>query len=106
MAFKTVPEVLLNRVSLTPNNTAFSYPAGSGWKTVSWKEFGDQVKQIAMGLRALGVKAEQRVAILSGTRYEWVAADRSANLEAWTSPMVREVITRKGIRLVGYRDLK
>ncbi|MDP1918051.1 MAG: long-chain fatty acid--CoA ligase [Myxococcales bacterium] len=75
MAFKTVPEVLLNRVSLTPNNTAFSYPAGSGWKTVSWKEFGDQVKQIAMGLRALGVKAEQRVAILSGTRYEWVAAD-------------------------------
>ncbi|WP_291981817.1 ChbG/HpnK family deacetylase [Luteitalea sp.] len=38
--------------------------------------------------------------------YEWVAADRSANLEAWTSPMVREVITRKGIRLVGYRDLK
>ncbi|MDP3237587.1 MAG: long-chain fatty acid--CoA ligase [Myxococcales bacterium] len=75
MAFKTVPEVLLNRVSLTPNNTAFSYPAGSGWKTVSWKEFGEQVKQIAMGLRALGVKAEQRVAILSGTRYEWVAAD-------------------------------
>jgi len=75
MAFKTVPEVLLNRVSVTPNNTAFSYPAGSGWKTVSWKEFGDQVKLIAMGLRALGVKAEQRVAILSGTRYEWVAAD-------------------------------
>ncbi len=75
MAFKTVPEVLLNRLSLTPNNTAFSYPVGSGWKTVSWKEFGEQVKQIAMGLRALGVKAEQRVAILSGTRYEWVAAD-------------------------------
>jgi long-chain acyl-CoA synthetase len=75
MAFKTVPEVLLNRVSLTPNNTAYSYPVGSGWKTVSWKEFGEQVKQIAMGLRVLGVKAEQRVAIVSGTRYEWVAAD-------------------------------
>lgn len=75
MAFKTVPEVLLHRVSATPNNTAYSYPAGSGWKTVSWKEFGEQVKQIAMGLRAIGVKAEERVAILSGTRYEWIAAD-------------------------------
>jgi chitin disaccharide deacetylase len=37
--------------------------------------------------------------------YEWVAADRSANLEAWTSPKVREVITRRGIKLVSYRDL-
>jgi predicted glycoside hydrolase/deacetylase ChbG (UPF0249 family) len=38
--------------------------------------------------------------------YEWVAADRSANLEAWTSPVVREVIARRGIKLVSYRDLK
>jgi long-chain acyl-CoA synthetase len=75
MGFQTVPEVLLNRVSATPNNTAYSYPAGSGWKTVSWKEFGEQVKQIAMGLKSLGLDPEQRVAILCGTRYEWVACD-------------------------------
>jgi predicted glycoside hydrolase/deacetylase ChbG (UPF0249 family) len=37
--------------------------------------------------------------------YEWVAADRSAVLEAWTSPKVREVITRRGINLTSYRDL-
>jgi chitin disaccharide deacetylase len=37
--------------------------------------------------------------------YEWVAADRSAVLEAWTSPRVREVITRRGIKLTSYRDL-
>jgi len=37
--------------------------------------------------------------------YEWVAADRSAVLEAWTSPQVKEVITRRGIRLTSYRDL-
>ena len=37
--------------------------------------------------------------------YEWVAADRSANVEAWTSPRVREVITRRGITLTSYRDL-
>ena len=38
--------------------------------------------------------------------YEWVAADRSANLEMWTSPKVREVITRRGITLTSYRDLQ
>lgn len=37
--------------------------------------------------------------------YEWVAADRRANLEAWTSPKVREVITRRGIMLTNYREL-
>lgn len=37
--------------------------------------------------------------------YEWVAADRSAVLAAWTSPKVREVITRRGIKLTSYRDL-
>ena len=37
--------------------------------------------------------------------YEWVAADRGANVEAWTSPKVREVIMRRGIKLTNYRDL-
>ena len=37
--------------------------------------------------------------------YEWVAADRSAVLEAWTSPRVREVIARRGIQLTNYREL-
>lgn len=37
--------------------------------------------------------------------YEWVAADRSAVLEAWTSAKVREVIARRGIKLTSYRDL-
>jgi predicted glycoside hydrolase/deacetylase ChbG (UPF0249 family) len=37
--------------------------------------------------------------------YEWVAADRSAVLEAWTSPKVKAVITRRGIKLTNYRDL-
>ena len=37
--------------------------------------------------------------------YEWVAADRSANLEAWTSPKVRDVIARRGIKLTNYREL-
>lgn len=38
--------------------------------------------------------------------YEWVAADRRAVLDAWTSPRVREVIQRKGIMLTSYRDLR
>jgi predicted glycoside hydrolase/deacetylase ChbG (UPF0249 family) len=38
--------------------------------------------------------------------YEWVAADRRANFEAWTSATVREVIARRGIQLTNYRELR
>jgi hypothetical protein len=38
--------------------------------------------------------------------YEWVAADRAANVEMWTSPKVREVIERRKIKLISYRDLR
>lgn len=38
--------------------------------------------------------------------YEWVAADRAAVFAAWSSAKVREVITRRGIKLTNYRDLR
>ena len=37
--------------------------------------------------------------------YEFVAADRSAVFEAWTSAQVRDVIARRGIKLTNYREL-
>ncbi|MDP2272432.1 MAG: long-chain fatty acid--CoA ligase [Archangium sp.] len=74
-SFQTVPEMLLHRLAATPDNTAFSYPVGSGWKQVSWKQFGEQVRHVSMGLRAIGLQNEERVAILCNTRYEWIVAD-------------------------------
>jgi hypothetical protein len=38
--------------------------------------------------------------------YEDVAADRQGVTDTWTDPGIRELIKAKGIRLIGYRDLK
>lgn len=38
--------------------------------------------------------------------YEDVAADRQGVTDAWTSPLVRDAIKSKGIKLIGYRDLR
>src|SRR6187397_1548443 len=72
---RSIPEMLQRRLVATPDREAFQYPAGNGWKTVTWKEVGEQVRAIAVGLRALGLADEQGCAILSGTRIEWILID-------------------------------
>jgi long-chain acyl-CoA synthetase len=71
----SVAHMLLDRVAASPDREAFRYPHGDGWRSVSWRVVGDRVRRVAAGLIALGVSAEDRVAIASSTRYEWVLAD-------------------------------
>jgi hypothetical protein len=37
--------------------------------------------------------------------YENVAADRQGVTDTWTDPEVKEIIRKKGIRLISYKDL-
>ena len=46
--------------------------------TLTYKEVAEQVKQVSLGLRALGVERGDRVALLSENRPEWVIADLAA----------------------------
>ncbi|WP_203338082.1 AMP-dependent synthetase/ligase [Nocardioides limicola] len=65
----------LDRVRKSPGSEAYRYPRGESWESVTWQQVGDRVNKLAGGLMALGIEPEQRVAIASGTRYEWVLAD-------------------------------
>ncbi len=71
----SVGHMFFNRVAATPDLGAYSYPVGDVWTSVTWQQAGERVSTIAAGLIALGIKPEQRVAIASGTRYEWILAD-------------------------------
>ncbi len=65
----------LDRVRASPDREAFRFPRGEAWESVTWKEAGALVERLAAGLLSLGLEPEQRVAIASGTRYEWILAD-------------------------------
>ena len=45
------------------------------WRSWSWQQTGDAVREIAHGLMALGFEAGQTASILSNTTIEWVLAD-------------------------------
>lgn len=72
----SVAHLLNNRVAQTPRAEAFRFSDGAGgWSSVTWEEAGDRVRVLAAGLIALGIGTEDRVALASSTRYEWVLSD-------------------------------
>ena len=77
----SVATLFLERVEATPDVVAYSYPvpaAGGGpdeWLTLTWSQASARILAIAAGLMDLGVRPEERVAIASSTRVEWILAD-------------------------------
>lgn len=71
----SIPGLLVARVEQTPDVTAFRFRVGDGWAELTWAQSQDRARAIAAGLIGLGVAEETRVAILSGTRVEWILAD-------------------------------
>ncbi|MET9722600.1 AMP-dependent synthetase/ligase [Streptomyces zaomyceticus] len=78
----SVATLFLERVERTPDAEAYRYPvpaaSGAGpdeWKSLSWGQAAERVYAIAAGLADLGVQAEERVALASATRVEWILAD-------------------------------
>ncbi|WP_105975815.1 AMP-dependent synthetase/ligase [Streptomyces geranii] len=78
----SVAGLFLDRVAATPDAEAYRYPvppaAGEGpddWKSLTWAQSAERVFAIAAGLIELGVQPEQRVALASATRVEWILGD-------------------------------
>ena len=71
----SVAHLFRSRVEESGNEVAYQFPTGDGWGSVTWTEAREQAYRLAAGLIALGVSPEERVAIASATRYEWVIAD-------------------------------
>jgi long-chain acyl-CoA synthetase len=77
----SVASLFLERVEATPGTEAFRHPVptpGGGpddWASLTWRQAADRVFAIAAGLMDLGVLPEERVAIASATRLEWILAD-------------------------------
>jgi long-chain acyl-CoA synthetase len=71
----SVAAMLLRQVEASSSKEAFRYLEGDRWVSLSWSQTKDKVFELAAGLLALGVQPEDRVAIASNTRMEWILAD-------------------------------
>ena len=58
-----------------PEQVGFSRRVDGRWVPVTYRELAEQVTGLAAGLIASGVQAGDRVALFSGTRFEWMLCD-------------------------------
>jgi long-chain acyl-CoA synthetase len=75
MADESLARMFWDRVRRLHDRAAQMVKADGGWREVSWRALGDEVREVALGLIALGRQRGDAVALLSQSRGEWVRAD-------------------------------
>ncbi|BAI80928.1 long-chain fatty-acid-CoA ligase [Deferribacter desulfuricans SSM1] len=73
--FKSVPEILKHNSVKFADKPALGYKKSGKWVDVTYARFYELALMVARGLRKLGIKPGDRVAILSENRPGWVIAD-------------------------------
>ncbi len=110
---KTLAELPFHFVGRHPKPALMRRCRGDAVEELSTQECFDRIRDLSLGLGALGVGAGDRVAILSDSRPEWVIADLAAlTAGAVTAPIyptlpeaqVRYILADSGARVVVVAD--
>jgi long-chain acyl-CoA synthetase len=75
MAQDTVPKLFFQRVERYKERVALRKKELGLWNKITWREYGQRVRQVGMGLVDLGLEPKDRVAIIGDSRPEWLYAD-------------------------------
>ncbi len=71
----SVGAMFLDQVAASGPREAYRFLQGDRWVSLTWNETKDKAFLLAAGLLSLGIQPEERVAIASSTRIEWILAD-------------------------------
>ena len=77
-------DAVVARAAEQPGQVIFDRKIDGAWQPVTAKQFADEVASVAAGLIASGIEPNERVCIMSSTRYEWTVLDYAI----WTAGAV------------------
>ncbi|MGH7818662.1 MAG: AMP-dependent synthetase/ligase [Candidatus Binatia bacterium] len=75
MPYQNLAEMFFDRARTFAGRSRYRVKRDGRWVDVSWDEHGRAVREIAAGLVGTGVAPGAKVALLSGTRPEWMEID-------------------------------
>lgn len=94
---QTIPHFCIESFRRNSKPDALAYKLGDTWHRISGPEAIARIKRIALGFSFLGVKAGDRVAIISENRPEWSLVDlailslRAVNVPIYTTQAVEQI---------------
>lgn len=101
IGFDTIPQTLphfcIESFRRNDKKDALAFKVGDVWNYLSGPEAIERVRRIATGLASIGVKAGDRVAIISENRPEWSLTDlailslRAVNVPIYTTQAVEQI---------------
>ncbi|MBM3302313.1 MAG: AMP-binding protein, partial [Deltaproteobacteria bacterium] len=75
MSDETIPGLFWKQVEELDTRVAFRQKVFGLWRDISWREYGQAVREVALGLMELGLKKGDRVSIIGENRPEWLYSD-------------------------------
>ncbi len=94
---QTIPHFCLESFRRNNKPDALSYKIEEVWKHLSGAEVIEKIKNLALGLADLGIKAGDKIAIISENRPEWSLTDlailslRAVNVPIYTTQAVEQI---------------
>ncbi|MFT3746506.1 MAG: long-chain fatty acid--CoA ligase [Pyrinomonadaceae bacterium] len=94
---QTIPHYCFESFARHNKRDALAFKVDNVWNYLNGNDVIERVKRIAMGLASLGVKAGDRVAIISENRPEWSFVDlailslRAVNVPIYTTQAVEQI---------------
>ena len=105
----SLPGLCLQAALRHGKQDALNHKIGDTWINISAESFVERVRNVALGLAALGIKPGDRIALLSENRPEWSIADLAIlslgaiNVPIYTTQAVdqiRYILTDSGTRAI------
>ncbi len=72
---KVIPDIFEQTASRLGSRVAIRQKLRIGWREISWRKYGEQVRDVALGLLAHGLQPGDRVCIIGPNSPEWLFAD-------------------------------
>jgi len=102
-------QLFFDTVNRFPDKEAFLFKENGRYESISWSEASKKVKLIAGSLLVKGLKAGDRIAILSENRPEWALVDLAAQISglitvpiypSLTSAEIEYILSDSGARMI------
>jgi long-chain acyl-CoA synthetase len=97
---ETLSEMFWGVVAKHSDTPAIGYWSDGELKYISYREFGDRVKELAEVLISFGLRKGDRVAIYADTRYEWEIADLAVLTAGGIVVTVHSVLNRQQVEYI------